>query len=495
MKFFYHYTVDYMLILQKIINQFRNKFALLLLVCIWSVSLTNAQNTIISTDFNNPWQTNNSLQRVNKKYHHHLEIDNQNSKQIIQGFGASFNELGWVAMSVLSEDKRNQVMKDVFDTVEGCKFNICRMSIGANDFALNYYSLNDHNKDFNMDSFSIERDKEKLIPYIKTALKYNPMLQVWASPWTPPTWMKENMHFGGRVINNNWGQYQGGNQDDIYYANKIKAEEKYLEAYALYFKKFIDAYKKNNIPVYAIHPQNEVFANQLFPSCTWEAEVLAKFMADYLIPTINKHHPEIEVWLGTINSDSIEYVNKVLNYKNLRHKVAGVGVQWAGLRLMDTLYALYPELKIMQTESECNNGMNEWFTAEHTWDLMHHTFSNGGNAYMYWNLALDEIGLSTWMWRQNSMISINKFSKEVVYNPEFYLMKHFSYFIERGATYIATETVDNALVFQNPDGTYVIIMVNKEKQSKVISLDIKGDMYAATLEPKTFNTIRIEKTE
>lgn len=454
-------------------------------------STVNGQIIGVSSSYNNPWQNQTVKLIKSGPYNETIEIFTSNKKQVIHGFGACFNELGWEAMSVLKKAQRDSILKNVFDTTNGCRFSICRMPIGANDFSIGYYSLNDEYLDYAMDSFSLSRDKQRLIPYIKSAMKYNPELKIWGSPWTPPTWMKENMHYGGRVINNNWGQYQGGNQEDLYDYNRLKKGDDILNAYAQYFVNYIDQYKQNGIEIYAIHPQNEVFANQLFPSSVWEADQLAKFMADYLFPALEDDHPEIEVWLGTINSDSVEYVEEILNYKNLKSKIAGIGVQWGGLRMIDTLRLLYPELKIMQTESECNNGMNEWFTAEHTWDLIHETFLKGGNSYMYWNLVLDEIGLSHWMWRQNSMISVNKFTGEIVYNPEFYLMKHFSYFVEPGAKLLDSSTNKDLLAFINPDKCVVVVVSNKNKTPKNFQFKINNKTYTTELKPKTFNSFLI----
>lgn len=460
-----------------------------IIILFFACNTVKGQVYAISSTYESPWQE--AAVKVSKRMDKAIQVNTvtKTEKQVVDGFGACFNELGWEALSVLHHDDIVRVMKNVFDTSNGCKFNICRMPIGANDFSLGYYSLNDHYLDFKMDSFSLERDKQRLIPYIAMARQFNPNLKIWGSPWSPPAWMKENMHYGGKVINNNWGQYQGGNQEDLYDFNHIIAKDKYFEAYSKYFVKYIEGYKSLGIPISAIHPQNEVFANQLFPSCVWDADELAVFMADYLIPAVKASHPDVKIWLGTINSDSVEYVQKVLNYKKLENKIEGIGLQWAGLRMIDTLHVLYPELKLMQTESECNNGMNEWFTAEHTWDLIYETFSNGGNSYMYWNLVLDEIGLSHWMWRQNSMISVNKYTKEVNYNPEFYLMKHFSYFVQSGAKRI--ETIDNGdlLAFLNPDNSLVVIVANKKNKTDAFSFTWNKKYFSMQLKPKSFYSV------
>ena len=91
----------------------------------------------------------------------------ENKQQLIDGFGGCFNELGWEAMNVLSPEERENILKSLFDTITGCAFTICRMPIGANDYAVTWYSHNETKGDFDMNDFSIERDRERLIPYIR----------------------------------------------------------------------------------------------------------------------------------------------------------------------------------------------------------------------------------------------------------------------------------------------------------------------------------------
>ena len=109
----------------------------------------------------------------------------ENKQQEVDGFGGCFNELGWEALNLLPKAEKDQIIKSLFDTIDGCKFNLCRMPIAANDYALDWYSFNEVDGDFAMENFSIERDRQLLIPYINEAKKYNPHVQIWASPWCP----------------------------------------------------------------------------------------------------------------------------------------------------------------------------------------------------------------------------------------------------------------------------------------------------------------------
>lgn len=130
------------------------------------------------------------------KSYHTLELNGE-SYQTIDGFGGCFNELGYIALKKIPNDKKEEVFRNLFDPEE-CNFTYCRLPIGANDYAESWYSLNETKGDYEMKNFSIERDKECLIPYIKEAEKYSGELNLFASPWSPPTWMKfpEVYNFG-----------------------------------------------------------------------------------------------------------------------------------------------------------------------------------------------------------------------------------------------------------------------------------------------------------
>lgn len=102
--------------------------------------------------------------------------------QTLEGFGGCFNELGFVALGHLPEEERAGLMHELFHPEGEQRFSICRLPIGASDYALEWYSLNETDGDYAMEHFSIERDRQMLIPYIKEALQLNPDLKLFASP-------------------------------------------------------------------------------------------------------------------------------------------------------------------------------------------------------------------------------------------------------------------------------------------------------------------------
>lgn len=409
--------------------------------------------------------------------------------QIVEGFGGCFNELGFVALRHLPEEDRANLFHALFHPDGEQRFSICRLPIGANDYALEWYSHNETDGDLAMEHFSIERDRRYLIPYVKEALKLNPNLKFFASPWSPPTWMKFPKAY-------NYGT--------------LRWEKEILQAYALYFVKFVEAYREEGIAIHQIHVQNEVVADQKFPSCVWTGEQLREFIRDYLGPVFEKHGLDTEIWLGTINgpepwqelmkkttSDYDVYANTVLSDPEAYKYIKGVGYQWAGKYAIQRTVQSYPELRYMQTENECGDGNNTWDYAKYVFNLYQHYFTNGVNAYIYWNMVLEPKGRSTWGWEQNAMITVDPAKKQAVFNPEFYVMKHFAHFVSPGSKRIGLKGpwTGNAVAFEKPNGDRIVVIANPFADTRILRLANGTQTRIFELEPESFHTIVFAKGE
>jgi glucosylceramidase len=423
-----------------------------------------------------------------------ITIFPEQALQTIDGFGGSFNERGWDALITLPAEKQNEIMQALFSS-EGAHFSLCRMPIGASDYALSYYSLNDVADDFSMRNFNIDRDRYILIPYIKAAMKVNPALRIWASPWTPPAWMKINEHYtlksGGRKGGSSTNEMDP-RKNILNNSTAFKMQDAYLKAYALYFSKFIQAYAAEGIQISAVHPQNEIAHAPYWPACTWRPEDLAVFIGKYLGPRFEKDGIETPIWLGTINWGDPDYVRTVLNDRGAAKYIQGIGFQWAGKNAIGTIHKEYPEMLLMQTESECGDGENDWAAAEHTWSLMHRYFTNGAHSYMNWNMVLDHTGMSSWGWPQNMLISINTETGAIRYNPEYYLYKHISKFVRPGARRLQTTQNKDHLAFMNPDGQLVLLLVNTEAADRVCTVAIGDKRFRIEAKAKSINTLLVK---
>jgi glucosylceramidase len=474
----------------------KNNAFLLFLMCSLFFSCINkpAVKWVVSTQ-EYSWKTQNtdSITFIDNN-NFDVEVDILNPKQTIEGFGTCFNELGWTSLSALSDADREIIMKELFKPGTGANFTVCRMPVGANDFSRNWYSYNETDGDFEMKNFSIDNDKETLIPFIKNALKYNPTLKIWASPWSPPTWMKYNRHYACAPSNSFFDEAYHNDikpeQVSSEGTNMFIQEDAYFKAYALYFAKFVEAYRNENIPIAMVMPQNEFNSCQPFPSCTWLSSGLNKFVGEYLGPAMKKLG--VELMFGTMERPNPAMVDTLLQDPKSKQYITGVGFQWAGKKAIGAVHKKYPNLKIYQTEQECGNGTNDWGLCCYSWELMKHYLNNGTNVYDYWNTSLEEGGMSRWGWRQNSLVTVNKADKTYKFTYEYYLLKHLSHFVLPGAQRLATSgTFSNLLVFKNPDNSYVLVIQNNK--DTVIKPAIKIDEYNVVpiLKPYSFNTIVI----
>jgi glucosylceramidase len=374
--------------------------------------LLTAQTKVewVSTSKDEPWKVQNELTTTNSDKID-VEINLDKPLQTIEGFGSCFNELGWNSLKMLTPKDRENIFKELFATGVGANFTICRMPVGANDFSLKWYSYDETDGDFEMKNFSIANDMQTIVPFIKNAQKYNPSLKLWASPWSPPTWMKYNKHYASRnfpernnVTSEEYGIDFTGldnglklGQEGEEGTNMFIQQEKYFSAYALYFEKFIKAYREQHINVGMVMPQNEFNSAQVFPSCTWTAQGLAKFIS-YLGPRMQAL--QVDVFFGTMEWPNAKLVDTILNDPQSRKYIKGVGFQWAGKDAIPGIHENYPGLTLYQSEQECGNGKNDWKYCIYTWTLMKHYLKNGANAYMYWNTSLKQGGISKWGWKQ-----------------------------------------------------------------------------------------------
>ncbi len=405
--------------------------------------------------------------------------------QIIDGFGGAFSEIGWDALSALPNKQRNGVLEDLFGK-KGLKLNWGRIPLGANDFARDWYSFNETPNDFEMRNFSIERDTKVMIPYVKAALKCNPDLILWASPWSPPVWMKATKHYATSA----------GDHNDFTKENEVEGDHfiqkpEYLSAYALYLAKAMEAYKDCGINISMLQFQNEPYTINQWPNCRWLPKSMANFIGNYLGPTFEERKLDVDLWFGTFNCNRMEDLNCVMQDPAASRYLHGIGLQWEGKDIVAEVHKEYPSMKLMMTENECGNGSIDWAAAEHTFDLMMAYLGGGVNSYMYFNLVLGNDGYSSWGWKQNSLIRINEKTKEAIYTPEFYLMKHVSHFVTPGAYRLEVEKGENVLAFQNSNGQIVIVCVNKETQEKSVEIECGKGRLCLQMPPKSFNTIVI----
>jgi len=463
----------------------------------------------VSTTENSNWEIQKSLKTTPAKGNADAVIEIGKPLQTIKGFGGCFNELGWTSLSLLSEQDRQSIFKELFRPGYGANFTICRMPVGANDFSLKWYSYDETDGDFDMKNFNIANDLQTLVLFIKSAQKYNPALKLWASPWSPPQWLKKNKHYAAAMVPSKAKikEYadKGFKMDGMDFSNVENGlkegqagkegtdmfiqEDQYFKAYALYFSKFIDAYKKEGINIGMVMPQNEFNSAQIFPSCTWTAQGLSKFVS-FLGPAMEQKN--VDVFFGTMERANEKLVDTILTTPASGKYIKGVGFQWAGKGAIAGIHQRYPDLTLYQSEQECGDGKNDWKYCKYTWGLMKHYFNSGANAYMYWNISLVQGGISHWGWKQNSLVSVDTVTKKFSYNHEYYLLKHLSHYVQPGAKLLSINGEQkNMLAFKNPDSSIIIILQNDDPADKTVTLKIGDKMISPLLKADSFNTLII----
>jgi glucosylceramidase len=381
----------------------------------------------------------------------------------------------------LPEAARGEILEALFSDA-GCGFNFCRVPIGASDYGLEWYSHAEVPEDYEMRHFSIDRDRQLLIPYIKAAQEIRPDLSLFASPWSPPVWMKVRRRYNG---------------------SSLRKEEKVHAAYAHYLRLFVEAYAREGIPVAQLHVQNEPNSDQKFPSCLWKGTEMRDFIRDHLGPRFAGS--TCEIWAGTIergahlgwqpeafDSDSYQsWAHTILSDPGARAYVKGVGYQWNGKGALAQTRANWPDLPIIQTESECGNGQNTWAYAFYTFDLIWQYLHFGSSAYVSWNMVLPTGGESTWGWKQNALISVNPATGDVTFNPEYYVMKHMARFVRPGARALPIRGAQAALslLFENSDRSRVFVLANPFAEPMRLDVEIPGVPARLAFEPRSFNTL------
>ena len=324
-----------------------------------------------------------------------------------------------------------------------------------------------------MERFSIARDHVHLIPFIEAAREIRGAdFFLFASPWSPPAWMKTPQAYNfGTLI---W-------------------RPEYRRAYADYFVRFVRAYAEAGIGIDAVHVQNEPNSDQKFPSCKWTGAKMRDFIRDDLGPAFERAGVDTEIWAGTIErGDFNAWAGTILSDPRAAAFVKGLGFQWAGKHGVQRTKQAYPEVPLIQTENECGDGTNTWDYAHYVFDLIQHYLSNGAEAYVYWNMVLEPHGMSTWGWKQNALVTVDPDRRAAVFNPEFYVMKHFADFVRPGAQVLKAvgPLAGNSMVFRNPDGQFVCVIQNAHETPRAIAVERPGGgSIAINLDAKSISTL------
>jgi len=150
----------------------------------------------------------------------------------------------------------------------------------------------------------------------------------------------------------------------------------------------------------------------------------------------------------------------------------------------------------VQTENWCYSGANNWNDAMSTYSALFDFWTKNTNSFNFWNMVLDSnYNYVSWMPRaQNAMVIVNPKAKPlptIKYTGEFYMMKHFSYYVAIGANWVKTTTSGTRLTstaFKNPDGSIIVEVMNYNSTSTSCIVKLGSQSFTATLPDSSANT-------
>lgn len=388
--------------------------------------------------------------------------------QEMDGFGFALTGGSATHLMGMSAAKRAATLRELFSDDDGAiAMSYIRVTIGASDLDDNPFSYNDmpaNQTDESLSNFSIDPDRTALIPVLKEILAINPDIKIMGSPWSPPTWMKTNKAtIGGELL------------------------ERYYDAYANYFVKYIQAYAAEGITIHSITIQNEPLHGGNNPSLYMPADQQNNFIKRSLGPIFQQNNISTKVIIYDHNADRTDYPIEILNDSVTRNYVDGSAFHLYGGSINDLskVKEAHPDKNLYFTE--------QWYSSVGNFgqDLLYHSsviFTGGAlnwcKAIIEWNLSSNDTftphtdGGCTMC---KGAITIN--GENMERNAGYYAVAHFSKFVKPGAIRVNTNQVNglSAVAFINPDNSSAFILTNSTNEDKIVNIESDGIAFSATV--------------
>ena len=376
-----------------------------------------------------------------------IVVNRSQEYQEIDGFGFSLTGGSAYHIFNMSATARNELLTELFDhsgTNIGTSY--LRVSIGASDLDFEVFSYNDlppGETDVNMDNFSLDKDREYLIPVLKEILSINPDIKIMGSPWSAPTWMKTNKNSIGGSL-----------------------KQEYFDAYAKYFVRYIQGMADEGIQIDAITIQNEPLHPGNNPSMYMPSEDQALFIKNHLGPAFRDNNISTKIIIYDHNADRIDYPMSILNDQEARNFVDGSAFHLYGGNINDlyTLYSAHPDKNLYFTEQWVGAGSEFGSTFKwHVWNLIIGATRNWCKTVLEWNLAADENQEPHTNGGCDRCLGAVTISGDAVTrNPAYYIIAQASKFVRPGSHRIESTLFDDLsnVAFKTPSGNIVVIVLN-----------------------------------
>ncbi len=405
-----------------------------------------------------------------------IRIDPRRQHQRIAGFGAALTEgSAWLIRHGLKDAAREALMRELFTREGGgLGFEFTRLTIGASDFSRRHYSLDDMPPgqiDPELRHFSLDPEREDVLPAVKQALALNPKLQVMASPWSAPGWMKTN---------------------DSLVQGQLKPE--FYGAFANYLVRYVDAMKAEGVPIFALTLQNEPhFEPGDYPGMRMPPRTRAEVVGQHLGPLLKSRGMQTQILEWDHNWDEPWSPLSMLSDATARRYVSGVAWHcYAGdVSAQSEVARHFPQLDVWLTECSGGDWKPHWAETLPwiTRNLIIGSTRHGARGVLMWNLALDPAhgphnGGCT---DCRGVVTIDPQSGRVTRNMEYYAFGHASRFVRQGARRVDSEGGDGKqtgldhVAFTNPDGSTVLIVCNSAAEARRFTVQAPGRRFAYEL--------------
>ena len=403
-------------------------------------------------------------------------------EQEVEGFGGAFTEAAAHTYASLNEEAKRTVIEGYFGK-NGLRYNLGRIPIHSCDFGLgNYTYIEEGDKE--LKTFDVSRDEAEMLPFIREAMKEAPEgMQFLISPWSPPAFMKDNkeMNHGGKLL------------------------DEYKESWANYYVKFIRAYREKGIDIRYLTVQNEPMAVQTWDSCVYLPDEEGSFAVNYLVPALRAAGlSDIEVFVWDHNKEALyQRIKDTFAVDGARECVRGIAIHWYTGDHFDAIRAVkkaFPEQKVFFTEGcveysrfadsgEINKA--EMYAHDMLGDL-----KAGCNAFLDWNLLLDEKGGPNHVGNFCAAPMMADGKGGVEKRLSYYYIGHFSRYISRGARQIMTSSYTDkleTLAFLNKDGGKTVVMLNKTEREVEVTLCENQHGMSLKVAPHSIVTVILTK--
>lgn len=432
------------------------------------------------------------------------------TKQTITGFGGSFTEASAYLLNKLSKKNRDSIIEAYFGE-SGAKYSLTRTHMNSSDFSLSNYSYAPLEDDKELKSFSIQEDLDDIIPMIKDAMNVSKDgFKILSSPWTASPWMKDNKNYvGGKLL------------------------PEYYDTWALFFSKYVTAYKNEGIDIWGFTVENEPLGNgNNWESMHYTPDEMTNFVQHHLGPQLRQDYPDVKILGYDQNREHLnEWVDSQYKNEETSSYFDGTAIHWYA-----STYHYYPEelqyahkkapnKYLIQSEACVDSEIPKWkddawyWKKEATdwgWDWapekdkpMHLKYApvnryardiigclnNYVDGWIDWNMVLNKQGGPNWFknWCVAPVI-VDENEDEIYFTPLYYVMSHFSRFIRPEAKIFEVNHSDKELLItaaKNLDGSIVIVVFNEKETNKNISLILDNNSINIDVKGQSLQTIVI----